>query len=79
MFEEVINKFIKQNNSKIKLNKNKENIVLFDRSLHDQVIRGSLSALAFNELFDYKPIVITDKSKNDWQTRIYKSFGIENL
>ena len=37
MFEEVINKFIKQNNSKIKLNKNKE-IVLFDRSLHDQVI-----------------------------------------
>lgn len=79
MFEEVINKFIKQNNSKIKLNKNKENIVLFDRSLHDQVIRGSLSALAFNELFDYKPIVITDKSKNDWQTRIYKSFGIENF
>ena len=40
MFEEVINKFIKQNNSKIKLNKNKENIVLFDRSLHDQVRRG---------------------------------------
>ncbi len=76
MFEETINQFIKINKSKINNNKG-EHIVLFDRSLHDQVIRGSLSALAFNEIFDYQPIVITDKSKNDWQTKIYESFGIK--
>ena len=77
MFENTIDKFIKNNKSKITNNKDQENIILFDRSLHDQVIRGSLSVLAFNDIFGYQPLVVTDKSSKDWQTRIYKSFGIK--
>lgn len=77
MFENTIDKFIKNNKSKIKNEKVQENIILFDRSLHDQVIRGSLSVLAFNDIFGYQPLVVTDKSSKDWQTKVYKSFGIK--
>ena len=79
MFQDTINQFIENNKSKIKNSSDKENIVLFDRSLHDQVIRGSLSVLAFNDIFGYQPIVITDKSNKDWQTRVYRSFGIKKF
>ena len=41
MFQDTINQFTENNKSKIKNSSDKENIVLFDRSLHDQVIRGS--------------------------------------
>lgn len=79
MFEDVIDKFIQKNKKEINQNNLKDNIVLFDRSLHDQVIRGSLSAMAFNEIFNYNPLVITDKSKKDWQIKVYQSFGINNF
>lgn len=79
MFQDIINQFTANNKSKIKNSDDKENIVLFDRSLHDQVIRGSLSVLAFNDIFGYQPIVVTDKSNKDWQTRVYRSFGIKKF
>jgi hypothetical protein len=79
MFEEVINKFETVNKDKIDSLSKKNKLVLFDRALHDQVIRGSISILVLNDLFNYEPVVVTDKSEKDWQIRVYRSFGIQNF
>ena len=74
-----IKKFIKSN-KKIIFKKNTSKVALaIDRGLHDHIIRNSIVGAVINKIFNINIEVITDHNKKSWQTKVYKSFGIEKF
>ncbi len=73
-----IKEFIKLNTFKLK-KETSENILVMDRSRPEQILRSSMASIILNELYNYNPILMTERPSNSWVCDLYRSFGIKNF
>ena len=78
-FETNLNKFFELNKTKISSVNYKEKVLILDRSQLYNIIRSCTASIIYNEIYNFSPIVLTKMSKNSWQTKLYKSFGIKEF
>lgn len=79
MISAQIKRFIELNKNIIFKKNTKKIAIAIDRGLHDHIIRSSIVGAAINKIFKINIEVISDHNKKSWQTKVYKSFGIEKF